>query len=224
MPFLNNYVRYCFARKNIPLTGQEVYVELGTGSGYQVEVLKKVHPGLTVLCFDLPAQLFLCEEYLRNVFGDEAVVSAEETCGWSSLDGVRPGRIHFFGNWKWPLLEGFRFDLFWNAASFGEMEPEVVRNYLSYIKDTVEHVFLLQARHGKETRGKNSVVRNATTFSDYQEMLGGFRLLAEQDAWHAHKRMSGSRGYFQACWKAENPGVTPDGTAVPESGATTAGS
>lgn len=203
MPFLNNYVRYCFAKKYVPLTGREVFVELGSGSGYQVEVLKKIHPDMTVLCFDLPAQIFLCEEYLRDVFGEEAVVSANETSGWSSMAEVKPGKIHFFGNWKWPLLSGCQFDLFWNAASFGEMEPDVVRNYLSYINDSVDYVYLLQARHGKETTGKDSVVQKATTFGDYQEMLKGFRLLAEQDAWHAHKRLSGSGGYFQACWKSE---------------------
>lgn len=206
MPFLNNYVRYCFAKQHIPLTGRDVYVELGTGSGYQVEVLKKSHPDMTFLCFDLPAQLFLCEEYLRNVFGDDAVVSADETSAWSSLAGVQPGKIHFFGNWKWPLLKGYEFDLFWNAASFGEMEPEVVRNYLSCIKDSVDYVYLLQARHGKQTSGTGSVVQKATKFPDYEAMLDGFRLLAEQDAWHAHKKMSGSGGYFQACWKTARPG------------------
>lgn len=208
MPFLNNYVRYCFAKKYVPLTGQEVFVELGSGSGYQVEILKKIHPEMTVLCFDLPAQVFLCEEYLRSIFGEDAVVSTDETSRWSSLTNVQPGKIHFFGNWKWPLLRGYSFDLFWNAASFGEMEPEVVRNYLSYIKDSVDYVYLLQARHGKETSGKASVVQKVTTFSDYQDILGGFRLLAEQDAWHAHKRMSGSGGYFQACWKSERPDTT----------------
>lgn len=207
MPFLNNYVRYSFAKRYIPLRGREVYVELGSGSGYQVEVLKKSHPEMTILCFDLPAQVFLCEEYLRNVFGDDAVVSTDETSGWSSLAGVQPGKIHFFGNWKWPLLRGYKFDLFWNAASFGEMEPEVVRNYLSYITDSVDYVYLLQARHGKKTSGKGSVVQKATTFSDYQDMLDGFQLLAEQDAWHAHKRMSGSGGYFQACWKSARRGA-----------------
>lgn len=206
MPFLNYYIRYCFARKHMPMTGNETFVELGSGSGYQVEVLKKVYPDMTVLCFDLPAPIFLCEEYLRHVFGDDAVVGVEETAGWSSLAQLQPGKIHFFGNWKWPLLEGHEIDLFWNAASFGEMEPEVVRSYLSYIKSTVGHVYLLQARHGKETSGKGSVVSKPTTFSDYQDMLDGFRLLAEDDAWHAHKRLSGSGGYFQAFWQAERRG------------------
>lgn len=202
MPFLNNYVRYCFAKKHIPLRGSELFVELGTGSGYQVEVLKKVHPNMTVLCFDLPVQLFLCEEYLRNVFGEDAIVSSEETSSWSDMSGIRPGKIHFFGNWKWPLLKGLQIDLFWNAASFGEMEPEVVRNYLSYIRDAVDYVFLLQARHGKQTYGQHSVVKKRITFGDYQQMLEGFQVLAEQDAWHAHKRLAGSGGYFQACWKS----------------------
>jgi putative sugar O-methyltransferase len=78
MKFLSFYVRYCFAQNNIHLKGDETIVELGSGSGFQVELLKKVYPNLTVLCFDLPAQLYLCEQYLVNVFGQEEVVSTEK--------------------------------------------------------------------------------------------------------------------------------------------------
>jgi hypothetical protein len=33
-----------------------------------------------------------------------------------------------------PELKQFRIDLFWNSASFQEMEPAVVRNYLALVK------------------------------------------------------------------------------------------
>jgi putative sugar O-methyltransferase len=53
---------------------------------------------------------------------------------WSDLSKISSGKIHFFGNWQIPMVESKKHDLFINAASFGEMEPEVVQNYLKYIK------------------------------------------------------------------------------------------
>ncbi len=201
IPFLNYYIRYCFAKKNHNFTGKEVIVELGSGSGYQVEIFRKIHPEATILCFDLPAQIYLCEEYLRGVFGDSHIVSASQTSSWTDLSNIEKGKIHCFGNWKWPVLWGFPIDIFWNAASFGEMEPGVVENYLSYILKTTSNVYLLQARHGKETKGRNSV-RRPILFSDYQRMLCGFHLVSNRDAWHAHRRLSASGGYFEAWWKS----------------------
>jgi len=202
MHFLNYYVRYCFARKHISFKGDEIVVDLGTGSGYQIEVLKKLYPDLTVLCFDLPAQIFLCEEYLTEALNKADIVGTGITKDWKDLSQLKKGGIHFFGNWQFPLLEGFQFDLFWNAASFGEMEPHVVENYLSYIKGNVQWVYLLNARHGKETKGKIHV-NKPITFENYQDMLSGYKLLDHHDAYFAHRRLSQSKGYFEALWMKE---------------------
>ena len=40
MQFLGFYIRSCFAHKHIKFLGNEVIVELGSGSGHQIEVLK----------------------------------------------------------------------------------------------------------------------------------------------------------------------------------------
>lgn len=201
MPFLSYYLRYCFANNVLGLKGDEIIVELGSGSGYQIEILKKMYPQLTVLCFDLPAQLFLCQTYLTGALGAEALVGAGETINWIDLDGITPGSVHFLGNWQLPLLASFKFDGFWNAASFGEMEPEVVANYLSYVTSSADWIYLLQAREGKETSGQ-AFVKDPISFDDYEHMLQGFELEVSQDAWHAHKRLSQSNGYFQAVWRA----------------------
>ena len=76
MQFLNFYIRYCFINSNIDLKGNEIIVELGSGSGHQVEILKKLYPNLTILCFDLPGPLYLCEEYLKNVLKPSEIVSS----------------------------------------------------------------------------------------------------------------------------------------------------
>ena len=202
MPFLNFYLRYCFAQNVISLAGEECIVELGSGSGYQVEVLKKLYPDMTILCFDLPAQIFLCETYLSETLGSEQIVGTETTREWQDLSDLEKGRVHFFGNWQFPLLGQLPIDIFWNAASFGEMEPEVVENYLSYVKGNAEWVYLLQARHGKETKGRQRV-QKATALDDYTRFLDGYTLCEERDAWHAHRKLKASGGYFEGVWKKE---------------------
>jgi putative sugar O-methyltransferase len=202
MPFLNFYLRYCFAQRVISMVGDECIVELGSGSGYQVEVLKKLYPDMTILCFDLPAQIFLCETYLSEALGGDQILGTETTRDWQDLSRMEKGRVHFFGNWQFPLLKREPIDIFWNAASFGEMEPEVVENYLQYIKGNADWVYLLQARHGKETSGK-SHVQKATALDDYKRFLDGYTLCDERDAWHAHRKLTASGGYFEGVWRKQ---------------------
>ncbi len=200
--FLNYYLRYCFAQKHISFKGDEIVVELGSGSGYQIEVLKKLYPDITVLCFDLPAQIYLCERYLSQALGEKSIVGTDVTAKWGDISGIKEGRIHCFGNWQIFLLKDLQFDIFWNAASFGEMEPDVVANYLNYIKGNARWIYLLQARHGKKTTGRTHV-KNPITFDDYNALLSGYILREEQDAWQAHKRISASGGYFEGVWIRE---------------------
>ncbi len=200
--FLSYYLRYCFVQQYVGFQGEEIVVELGSGSGYQIEILKKLYPGMTILCFDLPAQIFLCETYLTHALGRGQIVGTEETAQMTDLSGLQRGLVYCFGNWQFPLLEHFKFDGFWNAASFGEMEPAVVQNYLSYVLGNAEWIYLLQARRGKETVGR-ARVRQPITFEDYARYLPGYSLRKQQHAYQAHKRLTQSGGYFEAVWVKE---------------------
>lgn len=198
--FLDYYFRYCFINKFVPLKGDEIIVELGSGSGYQVELLKKLYPDLTIICFDLPSQLYLCETYIKNALGASNVVSSEETIDWENLNMIEKGKIHFLGSWKFPILKDFPIDIFWNAASFGEMEPDIVQNYLSYILPTAKYIYLLQAQYGKETTGVTHV-KNKITFENYSNYLNSFDLIASDDV---QKTFGVLPDYFQAVWKNRN--------------------
>jgi putative sugar O-methyltransferase len=202
--FLTYYIRYCFAHQYIRFTGDEVFVELGSGSGRQIELLKKLYPNMTVLCFDLPAQLYLCQRYLTEALGRDAVVGTEVTLPWSDLRMLQKGKVHCFGNWQMPILNALDFDVFWNAASFGEMEPGVVERYLSYVRGRARWVYLMQARHGKETDSKIHVEKQ-TTFDDYSRFLSGYEVAGEQTAYDAHRRVSHTGGYFEAVWQRVTP-------------------
>jgi putative sugar O-methyltransferase len=203
MQFMNFYIRLCFAQRHLKLNGNETIVELGSGSGFQVEVLKKIFPDLTVICFDLPYPLVLCDKYLSEALGEQSVIKSSETLDWTDLNEIKKGKVHLLGNWKFPLLGKTKFDIFWNAASFGEMEPEIVKNYLSYVLGSCNFIYLLQARKGKESTEKSGVVK-PITFNDYNLMLEGYQLIKESDAFEAHRKMSQSGGYFQSIWKKEN--------------------
>ncbi|MFO1434680.1 MAG: putative sugar O-methyltransferase [Candidatus Competibacteraceae bacterium] len=198
--FFRYYLRYCFAHKYISFNGNEIIVELGSGSGYQVEVLKKLYPDLTVLCFDLPTQIFLGETYLSGALGEENVIGTDITLNWKDLSSLKKGLVYCFGNWQFPLLRNLQFDIFWNAASFGEMEPEIVENYLDYIKGEAQWIYLLQVRRGKET-GRGPRVRKAISFDDYNRFLDGYILQEQRDAFDAHKKIDELGGYFEAIWK-----------------------
>lgn len=200
MQFLNFYIRLCFAQRQIGLKGTETIVELGSGSGFQVEVLKKVFPDLTILCFDLPFPLVLCEQYLSESLGKQNIVKSMETIDWTDVNSLQKGKVHMFGNWKLPIIKEFKFDVFWNAASFGEMEPTIVRNYLSYVRNSCKFIYLLQARNGKEST-QTSGVETPITFNDYKDMLNDYQMIKESDAFEAHRKMSQSGGYFQAIWE-----------------------
>ncbi len=203
MAFLSYYIRLCYAQKYLQLEGNEIVIELGSGSGHQVEVLKKVFPDLTILCFDLPYGLYLCYKYLHMALGEEFVVNPLQAIETTDLTNIEKGKVHMFGNWQFPLLQNFKFDVFWNAASFGEMEPHIVKNYLKYILKGCQAIYLLQARHGKESY-KNKGVVTPIRFEDYTPMLNGFTLIDDSEAYKAHKKLSQSGGYFQAVWKKSN--------------------
>lgn len=203
MQFLSYYPRYCFAHEHLQFRGDEVIVELGSGSGHQVEMLKKLYPGMTILCFDLPASLFLCELYLSQALGGEVVVGTERTSSWTDLSRLERGKVHFFGNWQFPVLRDFAFDVFWNAASFGEMEPHVVEHYLEIVLGNAAAIYLLQARHGKETVGTAHVERQ-TTFADYDRFVAGYELMAER---MRTRRTAASRtreGTFKQCGRSRD--------------------
>ena len=59
-----------------------------------------------------------------------------------SIPENHKGKIFICGNWNFPILENVQIDLFWNSASFQEMEPDIVANYLEYINAQANAVFL----------------------------------------------------------------------------------
>jgi putative sugar O-methyltransferase len=177
--FIGHYLRYLFASQWIDFQHERVVVELGPGAGTSVELLKKLHPHLSFILFDIPPALYLGHQYLRAVFGDE-VVPYRETRESARLGRPDPGRIYVFGSWQFPALQTLRDYVFWNAASMQEMEPSVVANYLSYVDRGASGIYLLELMGGQvraSEPGKHGVLE-PTLFRHYEAALPSFRLVA----------------------------------------------
>ncbi len=179
--FLNYYLMYAFASRHVDFDKIQTYAELGSGAGRQAEVIVKLHPKLTVMLFDIAPQLYVAEQYLKAVFGDR-VVSYRDGRAFQNLADLSPGKIHMLGSWQLPLIASGKIDLFWNAASMQEMEPEVVGNYLSFVNRAADYVFLEAVMHGHHIArrpGQPGVLKK-TLRSDYEAGLSAMSIIAEE--------------------------------------------
>ncbi len=194
------YQRYVYAQRFINFDKVQTLVELGSGSGKSVEVLKKLYPHITFILFDISPQLYVCEQWLKAVFPGE-VVSYSECREMTSLDNLQPGKIYVFGAWHFPLLQGKKVDLFWNCASFQEMEPDVVANYLKFVNESAKEVFLLEKMNGKETADKagEKGVLNPVTIEHYKQGLSNFAIKDIQTALHPDGKPMWN-GYEESVW------------------------
>ena len=172
------YLQYVDICRHLNFDEIEVFAELGCCSGRQVEILATLHPKATYLLFDIAPQLYVAEQYLSAVF-PERIVSYRETRSLTDLRNIEPERIYVLGSHKTPLMESARIDLFWNSASFHEMEPDIVKNYLGYVSESADWIYLSENLGGvKRARkpGDHGVMRS-TTIDDYVSSLPGHELI-----------------------------------------------
>lgn len=134
------HLQYCAmavdALARIRLPEAPVICELGTGLGRNLEVFARLYPEATLLAFDIPPQLYVANQYLASVFGNR-VLSYPDASLLVPEDGLpasAAGRIVILPTWRLPAWSTVKIDLFWNSASFQEMEPHVVLNYLRLFK------------------------------------------------------------------------------------------
>lgn len=114
-----------------------VVCELGTGMGRNIEVLASLFEDATFLVFDIPPQLYVANQYLGKVFGDRVVgyrdANSLDPTNEDCVNSVK-GKIIIQPSWRMPIWTSTKIDVFWNSASFQEMEPKVVCNYLTLVK------------------------------------------------------------------------------------------
>jgi hypothetical protein len=72
------------------------------------------------------------------------------------------GKIVILPAWKMPEYRNVGIDLFWNAASFQEMEPDVVRNYLALVRGMAPRWISIMAMPGGNYWGEWQPGRGGT--------------------------------------------------------------
>jgi putative sugar O-methyltransferase len=112
-------------------------VELGGGLGRNIQMLARIRPDATILSFDVMPQAYVANQYLKTAMPDR-VVPIERSIELNLAQGYTSeieGKIIVMPAWKMPECQQIQADLFCNSASFQEMEPVVVRNYLALVKE-----------------------------------------------------------------------------------------
>jgi len=195
------YLRYAFCSKYIDFDDVKTIVELGSGCGKQVEIIRKLHPGVCYFLFDVPPALYVCEQYLKKVFPGH-VVSYKDTRVMKEMPEPEPGKIFVFGAQKFPLLATYAFDLFWNCASLQEMEPDVVQNYLSFVDMSANFVYLMERINGTELAFKKGDcgVLKPVVWNDYVNMLPSFDCHAKEVPFVLERHKACSE-YNESFWR-----------------------
>ena len=86
---------------------------------------------MTLVLFDLPTQIYVCNQYLSKVFeGTDQVVDYRRGRRVKSFSDIQPGKINILPHWRYPIMRGREYDLLWNAASFQEMALKTAKRYL----------------------------------------------------------------------------------------------
>lgn len=200
---LRFYIEYSYCCQYINFDSIKTITELGSGAGGQIEVLKKLYPNICFYLFDIPPQLYVCEEYLKALFPND-VISYNETRKLKTVP-YQPGKIFIFGSWMLSQLKDLSYDLFWNSNSFQEMEPDIVLNYLSFVnKQTSKYVFLNENIGGvimANKKGEVGVLK-PTKIEHYKKGLKYFELKNMSNAIRVDSRpKSASSLYKFSIWE-----------------------
>tara|TARA_B100001750_G_scaffold244558_1_gene262173 strand:- start:561 stop:1625 length:1065 start_codon:yes stop_codon:yes gene_type:complete len=174
---LRYYVEYAYCCEFMDFNSITTMLDFGGGSGRQIEVLRKLHPNICFYFVEIPPQLYVAEQYLSALFPD-SVVSYRETRKMNKLPEPEPGKIYILNTWQISKLN-LEYDLFWNADSFHEIEPQIVLEYLKIInRQTKKFVFIHDVMKGdkiaKEEGGFG--VLQKTTLNHFKKGLTDFSL------------------------------------------------
>ncbi len=199
---INHYLQYAYCAKHIDFERISLFAELGPGSGKQIEVIKRLHPKTTFCVFDLAPQLYVCEQYLKTLF-PESLISYRSNRSLTAIPPDSPGKIYILGAWQFPLVAAQKVDLFWNSASFQEMEPCVVNTYLQHVCESAQYVYLREVPFGKGLASSpgDAGVLERTTLKHYLRNLDRWELLDIDRSYSLGPSEVSQQPYFDALWR-----------------------
>lgn len=178
---LNYLLGLAFLKKH--LAGEQIrtVIEIGGGFGTLGEILASCgQTGLRYVDIDIPPTAFAAQYYLQTALGAENVATYAQTKNQSEIEIADLPATSVLCSWQIEKLRG-QADLFVNFISFQEMEPHIVKNYLSHISRLkTKWVLLRNLREGKQRRQEGHWVGVDTPIvgDDYTQMLPNYDVIA----------------------------------------------
>ena len=173
-------------------------LEIGGGYGTLGEILLKGYSDSFYVNVDIPPLAHVSAQYLRAVFGQDAVAGYEQTRDMEVIDLTelrQKYRAVVLCAWQLPRVQG-RVDLFCNFISFQEMEPETVQNYARQVQPLTGRFLLLRNSSKGQRTGPGHVapaVDQPILAEDYREWFSEFELVAADDKHYGDTSNSGWR-------------------------------
>lgn len=176
---LNYLLGLALLKKHLGGDVPRTVLEIGGGFGTLGEVLNSAGiNGLHYIDIDIPPTSFVAQHYLSEVLGKDNVSTYAQTVDKASIEISSLSRAAVLCSWQIEKLQG-QVDLFVNFISFQEMEPPIVKNYLSHVvRLGARWILLRNMREGKELRKNNGIgVETPILSNDYLDMLPGYELI-----------------------------------------------
>ena len=154
-------------------------LEIGGGFGSLSEIFAKSNfKQFKYLGLDLPIMATIAKEYISNCFKESSEVSVTDYILNKKFTFDDLEKISFLPNWRIEELHG-SIDLFVNFISFQEMEPHIVKNYISHVQRlSPKWVLLRNMREGKQLASSSSVgVKKQITTENYLEYFSDYKLI-----------------------------------------------
>lgn len=181
--YLNYLLGINFIKKKVPTDTVHTVMEIGGGFGTLGEILLgDKRNDCFYINADIPPLAFVSANYLKTVFGENAIG------GYGELRDVETLKIDVLKQtyrainlcaWQIPRLQG-KIDLFVNFISFQEMEPDIVENYCRHIRRLKPELVLLRnLKEGKKKLDeKNPIgVEDPILGDDYNQYFPEYSLV-----------------------------------------------
>jgi len=191
---LNYLLGMALLKKHLVAESLSTVLEIGGGFGTLGEILS--HSGINGIRYidiDIPPTSYVAQHYLSRVLGADNVATYAQTRGQSDIRISSLPQASVLCSWQIEKLQG-QVDLFVNFISFQEMEPHIVRNYLTHVSRLgARWVLLRNMREGKQKRGHDSEVGVETPIlsEDYLDMLPDYELVERNVLCYGYRTVDG---------------------------------
>jgi len=191
---LNYILGLAFLKKHLGNDEPRTVLEIGGGFGTLGEILST--SGIAdfhYIDIDIPPAGYVAEYYLGEALGKENIFGRSAARKEEEIVIEKLPAITVLPPWYLEKLSG-SIDLFVNFISFQEMEPDIVKNYLSHvIRLDAKWILLRNMREGKQKKTPENGIGVITPIisSDYIDMLPNYHLIDQNVIPYGYKTVDG---------------------------------